>query len=378
MALLTTVFRASLLVLHSKNLRFKIKNRKFQKVNVKFFLFPFALCLLFFSFSPLLNAQNQSKPDVFQKANNAANKVNNVIAVFQPFLLKARQIYCDSKQLINNTKANADATFNPNGNIQNTGVNGGFNTNGNTTSATTIDSNSASTVNNNSSSTSNTYTESSAQGSAATNTNTPAQSNYLPNQSLPVNNTSTINSDGTGNLGNQNNGIYGNCLDALAGTVLGMGEASQNPTSVDLMFFAPADGQNTYYLMTPNFARTASYMTEHVSDQVLQWRDVNETEVALTKLSVGQFDQIQNSNQVLNAVLNAQDFAGYYSSVGQKLDGQVFAIKSQMENRSVCTLMAIYKHVGTSGSNGYLKIKVKSQGLGNAANGQINTSAYMR
>ena len=325
-----------------------------------------------------LSAQNQNNPDAFQKTNNAVNKVSNVIAVFQPFLLKARQIYYDSKQLINNTKANADAAFDSNANNQNTGVNGGVNSNGNTTNPNSADNNPSNTVNNNSSSATNIYPDNAVQGSAANNTNTSAQSNYLPNQTLPVNNSSTINSDGTGNLGNQNNGIYGNCLDALTGTVLGMGEAAQNPTSVDLLFFAPADGQNTYYLMTPNFARNASYMTEHVSDQVLQWRDLNETEIALTKLTIGQFEQIQNSNQIVNAVLNAQNYAGYYSSVAQKLDGQVFAIKSQMENRSVSTLIAVYKHFGTSGSNGYLKIKIKSQGLGNAVNGQINTSVYIR
>jgi len=369
MALFITVFLSIYFFWHLQHFDFKFSTL-FQKLNLIFIVLGLS-CVN-------LSAQNQNKPDVFQKANDAATKASNVIAVFQPFLLKARQIYYDSKQLINTTKANADAALNSNPIIQNTGVNGGVNANGNSTTSNTSDSNVSSTANSNPSGVTNSYPNNTSQGSATNNTNSSAQSNYLPNQSLPVNNTSTINNDGTGNLGNQNNGLYGNCLDALSGTVLGMGEASQNPTAVDLIYFAPADGQNTYYLMTPNFARNASYMTEHVSDQILQWRDLNENEIALTKLSIGQFEQIQNSNQIVSAVSNAQDYAGYYASIGQKLDGQVFAIKSQMENRSVSTLMAVYKHIGTSGSNGYLKIKIKSQGLGNAANGQISTSAYVR
>jgi hypothetical protein len=134
---------------------------------------------------------------------------------------------------------------------------------------------------------------------------------YLQGQSSPVNNPASINNDGTGNWGNQNNGLYGNCSDALTGTVMGMGEAASAPGSVDLMFFAPADGQNTYYIMTPGFARnntTATYMTEHASDQVQQWASVNESEVALTRLTLAQFNQIQNNGQIQNAVRNAQNY----------------------------------------------------------------------
>jgi hypothetical protein len=189
-----------------------------------------------------------------------------------------------------------------------------------------------------------------------------------------------VNNDGTGNWGNQNNGLYGNCLDAMTGNVMGMGEAAQTPTSVDLMFFAPTDGQNVYTIMTPGFARnntTAGYMTEHVSEQVLKWTDVNETEIALTKLTIGQFNQIQNNNQIQNAVRNAQNYAGYYTSL-QKIDGQVLAVKIQMENREVYALVAILKQIGTSGSNGYLRIQIKTTGLATGGNGQINTGAYLR
>lgn len=364
------------------------------------FLLPLGLlCSVF------LLAQSSQRPDVFEKANNAANKVTNIVAVFQPYLLKARQLFYDAKQLAGDVK-NASKK----GAINNTGVTGGMYSNNTTSSgygdpSNTNNQNSYSSGNysqnqgssnssgygNTSSSTNNTNYSSASSGGYGNNNSGYNNStsnggysgnniqSYLPNQSLPVNNDASVNNDGTGNWGNQNNGLYGNCLDALTGTVLGMGEAAQSPTSVDLMFFAPADGQNTYYIMTPGFAKnnsTATYMTEHTSDQVQQWSDVNETEVALTKITIGQFEQIQNNNQILSAVRNAQNYSGYYSSVGQKLDGHVFAVKAQMENREVYALVAILKQNGTSGNNGYLKIKIKAQGVG--SNGQINANAYVR
>jgi hypothetical protein len=160
-----------------------------------------------------------------------------------------------------------------------------------------------------------------------------------------------------------------------------MGDAAQAPKSVDLMFFAPTDGQNSYCIMTPGFARnngTAGYMTQHVSEQVMQWSDVNESEVALTKLTLGQFNQIQNNSQIQSAVRNAQDYAGYYTSVGQKLDGQVFAVKMQMDDREIYALVAVIKHMGTSGSSGYLKIKIKSTGIDLNHDGQVDANAYQR
>jgi hypothetical protein len=203
----------------------------------------------------------------------------------------------------------------------------------------------------------------------------------MQGQSLPINNPSTVNNDGTGNWGNQNNGLYGNCLDVLTGTVMGMGDAAASPKSVDIMFFAPADGQNTYLLMTPGFARnnsTATYMTEHTSDQVQQWTDINESEVALTKMTIGQFNQIQNNGQIQSAARNAQDYSGYYGAVGQKLDGAVFAIRTIAEGREVYALVAVLKQIGTSGSNGYLKIAIKSTGVDLNHDGQADANAYLR
>lgn len=344
-------------------------------------LFPLFIIPIF-----LLAQSNTGKQDVFQKANNAVNKVNTIIAVFQPYLLKARQIYFDAKQLGTDVKNSSKATFGKPSNANtgnqitaNTGIapTGNSDTSGNLSQTTNPTANSTQIkVPNNDQGNIANYAPTGSN--VATN---PTPQTYLPNQSLPINNTASVNNDGTGNWGNQNNGLYGNCLDALTGTVMGMGEAAAKPTSVDLLFFAPADGQNTYYLMTPDFAKnnsSAATMSGNSSEQVQHWSDVNETEVALTKLTIGQFNQITNNNQITNAVRNAQDYAGYYASVGQKLDGQVFAVKAQMDSREVYALIAVIKQVGTSGSSGYLQIKIKGQGIDSNGTGQINANAYVR
>lgn len=344
-----------------------------------------------------VNAQQGNKQNVFDKANNTLNKASNLIAVFQPYLLKSRELFFDGKQLVSDAKnavknaSNGDPGYN---NQYSPGVPsstaGSASQGGNSNPPAGYDQSNQSSSNNQYSSgngnqpnqSGSGYNNNQVNGNNNTGSGNPGYGqNYLPGQSLPINNTATVNNDGTGNWGNQNNGLYGNCLDVMTGTVMGMGEAAQSPTSVDLLFFAPADGQNTYYIMTPGFAKnnsTAGYMTEHVSEQVLQWTDVNESEVALTRLTVGQFNQVQNNSQIQNAVRNAQGYAGYYSAVGQKLDGQVFAVKLQMDNREVYALVAIIKQIGTSGSNGYLKIKIKSTGIDANRDGTVDANAYQR
>ncbi len=309
-----------------------------------------------------VSGQSTGQNDVFIKADNAVNKVVNSISIFQPLLLKARQIYYDSRQLVTDTKAAAkqigggnhggwqDSTYKTNAGGYGTGYSG----------------------------------QPSVSYPAVNNTapgNYPVTpQSYLPSQTLPINNPASVNADGSGNWGNQHNALYGNCLDALTGTVMGMGEALQRPGSVDLLFFAPSDGQNTYYLMTPDFARndaSASAMSNNASEAVKQWSDVNETEVAVTKITLGQFDQIQNNSQIGNAVLNATDYGGYYASVGQKLDGQVFAVRAQMPSRQLYALVAIERQIGTSGSNGYLLIRIKAQNPNNGSS-EPNAQSYVR
>ena len=49
-------------------------------------------------------AQQGNRTNVFDKANNNITKVSNIIAVFQPYLLKARQLFYDGRQLAGDIK----------------------------------------------------------------------------------------------------------------------------------------------------------------------------------------------------------------------------------------------------------------------------------
>lgn len=320
-----------------------------------------------------------------QKADAAVNKGKAIVAVFQPYLLKARELFAQAKQMAKEVKSSAKNIKN---NTGNTDAAVAATTDNNTFGNNTSSSNSSTSPTTYTDPAA-TYTPPAAQANTSVTTTPPADNsaqygvynNYTPAQYLPVANPASVNADGTGNWGNQNNGLYGNCLDVLTGTVMSMGEAEDKPGSVDLMFFAPADGQNTYVLMTPSFAKnngTATYMTAHASDGITKWRDITESEVALTKLTIGQFDKIQTNTQITGAVKNAVNYTGWYTSVGTKLEGQVFAVKVEQDNRTVYALIAVEKHFGTSGSNGYLKIKVKSQGIDTNNDGMVDPNAYVR
>lgn len=321
-------------------------------------MFPLFFVVIF---SSMAVAQNTGIKKTVQKTENAVNNVHRQVGIFQPYFLKAQELYRQGKMLGNEVKQASARNNSNNQNNQNS-------VNNDPSVSTSVDPTMA------------------TSGLPADippyqPDNQEQVQTQNPESYLPINNTATINSDGSGNWGNQSNAKYGNCLDALTGTIMGMGEAEENPTAVDLMFFAPSDGQNAYYLMTPSFARnnsTATYMTQHLSDGVKTWRDVNETEVAVTNITIGQFDQINSNGQIANAVRNTKGYSGYYLSAGTKLDGQVFAVKAQLDNRDVYALIAVEKHFGTSGSNGYLKIRIKSQGVDNNKNGFPDVSQYVR
>lgn len=283
---------------------------------IMFFLVSNALC------------QKNPKPNIVTKTNDQIAKAKSALAVFQPYFLKARQIFYDTKELVgevsrNNLKTNAEP------------------------------------------------------GTQENEIPAPEIQNYLAEQQLPVNDPATINSDGTGNWGNQNNGLYGNCLDVMTGTVMGLGEAEENPASVDIIFIA-ANG--SYQLWSPEYARNqvaAEYTSRSTHQSVTKWNGANEAEIAETRITAGQFDKIQTNSQILNAVKNAPNYASSLTMFG-KLDGKVFAVKTELEDRTVYGLIKVVKHYGTEGSNGYLKIQIKAQGIGNNTNGQLDASVYLR
>ena len=176
-------------------------------------------------------------------------------------------------------------------------------------------------------------------------TNTNPQATYDPG--IPEND--NYNSDGTANWGNQYNVEYGNYLDAFTGTILDGGSAEDKPNSVDLIFLAPNDGQNAYYIITPNFAHDnvsadAFWGSATTDNPVKTWKAVNESEVAATTITGQQFEKIQYNEQLRGAAKQAKGFASFYSSLS-KLDGKVFAVKTEMENRTAYALIYVIKQI---------------------------------
>ncbi len=185
---------------------------------------------------------------------------------------------------------------------------------------------------------------------------------------------SQYNADGTMNCGHQHNALYGNCIDLLQGVVLGMGEASENPGNIDLIFFSQYDG-SSFSFYSPYEA--ANGLNEGNWAGIGKWRERNETEIAQTKMSLAQFEKIQTNTQLMNAVKNANGYAGNFYTSG-KMDGRVFAVKLMQDNREVNALLAVYKQYGGGGSNGYLKIKIKVQGIDQNQDGYADPGAYNR
>lgn len=285
--------------------------------------------LFMLSFLPThVSAQVNQQTDVLGRVNKKVDKVSSVISIFQPYLLKARQIFYDAKDLVGNVRNSTNDAAAQTAQIE------------------------------------------------AEQTSEYIQ-NYLPEQTLPVNNPETVNIDGTGNWGNQNNGVYGNCLDVLTGTIMGVGEAEESPKNVDIIFIA-ANG--SFQFWSPQYARdevAAEYTSRSTHESVTKWNDVNESEIAETRITGGQFDKIQTNGQIMSAVKNASNYRSSLTLFG-KLEGKVFAVRTELEDRTVYGLIRIVKHYGTEGSNGYLKIQIKSQQLGNMQDGQIDVGAYLR
>ncbi len=179
------------------------------------------------------------------------------------------------------------------------------------------------------------------------------------------------NADGTMNCGHQNNGKYGNCINLLEAKVVGMGEAEENPGKIDLIFFSQYGGLG-YSFESPYDAPT---INEGVG--VKSWRERNETEIAETQLTIGQFEKISTNPELINVVKNTRGYgAGFYTP--NKMDGRVFAVKIMQDDKQLYALLAVYTQFGTSGSKGYLKIKIKVQGVDTNGDGNPDPMAYQR
>lgn len=182
------------------------------------------------------------------------------------------------------------------------------------------------------------------------------------------------NSDGTANWGNQNS-QFPNYLDAFSATIIDAYEAELHPVKVDLIFLA--DQYGGYMLASPVFLKNSD-PGFHYENVVKEWAEVNESEVALTKLTIGEFEKIKwdDANKFYSIVKQTRGYASFYQSFEEKLKGKVFSVRSEMGGRKAYALIAIIDQIGTYGSSGYLKVKIKGVGIDNNADGYADDKRF--
>lgn len=196
---------------------------------------------------------------------------------------------------------------------------------------------------------------------------------------------SSYNSDGSANLGNQNSGQYGCYLDIMRGLVMDDVDVAGNTESVDVIFTATDyyGSAPMYALLTPAYVKNDHFANYYFRGSnykdanipVKLWEEVNESEIALTTLNSDKFEKIQNNNQLLAVIKQTPAFKDKFES-RTKINGKVFAIKTKMQNREAYGLMLVEDQFGTTGVNGYLKIKLKVMGFDSDGDGNPNANLY--
>jgi hypothetical protein len=207
------------------------------------------------------------------------------------------------------------------------------------------------------------------------------------NQGAPIVTVSpTYNTDGTANLGSQNNKKFGCYINVLQGAIMDEIEVAGNSKSVDLIFTATNafnEQVPMYAFLTPSYVKNDAFAynffkgTKYKDRNIppAEWEEVNESEVAMTALSVEQFEKIQNNNQLMAVVKQIKGFGQKVES-RVKLEGKVIAVKTEMGDRTAYGLIYIVNHYGTTGDNGYLKIKIKVTGFDGNGDGNPDASFY--
>lgn len=194
------------------------------------------------------------------------------------------------------------------------------------------------------------------------------------------------NTDGTANLGSQNHSSFGCYLDIMRGQIMDDIDAASEPQNVDLIFTA-TDYFNAsvpmYAFLTPAYAKYDKFAynyfkgTKYNDQKIppLSWEVANESEVAFAPITGEQFDKIQNNKQLMAVIKMINNFSGKIES-RTKLDGKVIAVKTTMGDRTAYGLMHIVNHYGTTGPNGYLKVKIKVMGFDASGNGYPDPFVY--
>jgi hypothetical protein len=175
------------------------------------------------------------------------------------------------------------------------------------------------------------------------------------------------NIDGTANLGNQHNPKFGCYLDINLGRVLDEIDVAGNTADVDIIFTG-TDYYNTplYTLITPSYVNregTSNYyfrgpLYKDWNIPVANWTEFSESEIGLTNLDGDKFNRISKKDQLIALVNQTTEFKKLFTS-NSKLTGKVFALRVEMPDEKVYCLMHVIDHYGTTGTNAYLKIKLK-------------------
>jgi len=193
------------------------------------------------------------------------------------------------------------------------------------------------------------------------------------------------NADGSANWGSQNHKEFGCYLDMTSGNIMDDIDAAGNTNSVDVIYtttdyFGSAP---MYALLSPAlvkndifanyYFRGPSYKDQNIP--VRLWEEVNESEIALTNLTVAQFDKIKDNKQLAVVIQQTPGFKDRLES-RTKLTGKIIAVKTKMGHREAHGLIYIQDQFGTTGTNTYLKVKIKVSGVDADGDGQADAELY--
>jgi hypothetical protein len=279
--------------------------------------------------------------DVQETANNVNNTVNNVktiLRVFDPFLVRIKGSSKASVLVGENTN-NSQNLPNTEGSVQPTVE---------TTSPT-----------------------SDIQPTGNLNGNTV--------ENIP--NSTTYNSDGTANWGCQDHQKYGSNMDAQRGVILDEVDVATQTGAVDMIFTAQRTQSGAFYhLVSPYYSKTNMGGLLFIGEKyksgqqpTKQWAVTNTSQIAVTTITGEQFEKVKNNEQLSAVVNQTGGFKEIFDS-RTKLDGKVFAIRTQIDNRTSFALIYVVEHVGISGNSCYLKVKLKVNGIDANGDGLPDTN----
>ncbi len=198
-------------------------------------------------------------------------------------------------------------------------------------------------------------------------------------------NETAYSTDGSAFWGNQNHKIYGCYLDISTGSILDEIDAAGNTAAVDVVFTATDHFGSSpmYAFLSPALVKNdffASYyfrgpLYKDQNIPMKQWDEVNESELAMTNLTLAQFDKITNNSQLQAVLKQTSAFKDRIES-RTKLNGKVIAVRTHIQNREAIGLIAILDHLGTTGTSGCLKIKIKVTGFDQNGDGLADPVIY--